>query len=81
MSVGKSRHYTVNEILPRHFIHTAEISRVGVAVVRSIFKDLAETFETAFDDVLKALPKDFPEQLTSSIRTAALHRTSLIAEA
>lgn len=25
--------------------------------------------------------KDFPEQLTSSIRTAALHRTSLIAEA
>lgn len=81
MSVGKSRHYTVNEILPRHFIQTAEISRVGVAVVRSIFKDLAETFETAFDDVLKALPKDFPEQLTSSIRTAALHRTRLIAEA
>lgn len=81
MSVGKSRHYTVNEILPRHLIQTAEISGVGLAVVRSIFKDLAETFETAFNDVLKALPKDFPEQLTSSIRTAALHRTSLIAEA
>lgn len=81
MSVGKSRHYTVNEILARHFVQTAEISGVGLAVVRSIFKDLAETFETAFNDVLKALPKDFPEQLTSSIRTAALHRTSLIGEA
>lgn len=81
MSVGKSRHYTVNEILPRHFIQTAEISGVGLVVVRSIFKDLAETFETAFNDVLKALPKDFPEQLTSSIWTAALHRTSLMAEA
>lgn len=81
MSVGKSRHYTVNEILPRHFIQTAEISGVGLPVVRSIFKDLAETFETAFNDVLKTLPRDFPEQLTSSIRTAALHRTSLIAEA
>lgn len=81
MSVGKGPHYTGNEILPRHFIQTAEISGVGLAVVRCIFKDLAETFETAFNDVLKTLPGDFPEQLTSSIRTAALHRTSLIAEA
>lgn len=47
----------------------------------SLSLPFAETFETAFNDVLKTLPGDFPEQLTSSIRTAALHRTSLIAEA
>ncbi|MBR0755657.1 type II toxin-antitoxin system HipA family toxin [Bradyrhizobium jicamae] len=78
MSVGKSRHYTMNEILPRHFIQTAEISGVGTTVVRSIFNDLTETFETTFAEVLEALPKGFPKKLTNSIRTAAVHRLELI---
>lgn len=80
MSVGKSRHYTMNEILPRHFIQTAEISGVGTALVHSIFNDLSERFEIAFAEVLKALPKGFPTKLTDSIRTAAVHRLRLISE-
>jgi len=80
MSVGKNRHYTMNEILPRHFIQTAEISGVGIAVVRSIFNDLTETFETTFAEVLKALPKGFPKELTDSIRAAAVHRLELISK-
>jgi serine/threonine-protein kinase HipA len=32
----------MSEILPRHFVQTAEISGVGTGLVRSIFKDLAE---------------------------------------
>ena len=80
MSIGKSRHYTMNEILPRHFIQTAEISGVGIAVVRSIFNDLTERFETTFADVLKALPKGFPKELTDSIRAAAVRRLELISK-
>ncbi len=78
MSVGKNRHYTMSEILPRHFIQTAELSGVGVAVVRSIFSDLSEKFETVFSEVLTTLPKGFPDDLTNSIRVAAIHRLRLL---
>lgn len=61
MSAGKSRHHAVNAIQPRHFIQTAELSGVGTSVVRAIFKDLAETFEPALENVAKALPRGFPE--------------------
>jgi serine/threonine-protein kinase HipA len=81
MSVGKNRHYAMNEIQPRHFIQTAEISGVGAAVVHTIFKDLVENAEAAFAKVLKALPKGFPAELTDSIKAAARHRISLISEA
>ncbi|WP_342724153.1 type II toxin-antitoxin system HipA family toxin [Bradyrhizobium sp. B097] len=81
MSVGKSRHHTVNEMRPRHFIQTAEMSGVGIAVVRTIFDDLATTFEANFQEVVKALPTGFPRNLTESIRIAALHRIKLINEA
>ncbi|WOH80115.1 type II toxin-antitoxin system HipA family toxin [Bradyrhizobium sp. BEA-2-5] len=80
MSVGKSRHYTVNEILPRHFVQTAEMSGIGIPVVRSIFDDLTATFEANYEKVAKALPKGFPKNITESIRTAALHRIKLINE-
>ncbi|MGX1350128.1 serine/threonine-protein kinase HipA [Bradyrhizobium elkanii] len=80
MSVGKSRHYTMNEILPRHFIQTAEMSGVGVPVVRAIFNELTKTFETNFESVTKALPRGFSKNLMESIRAAALHRIKLISE-
>jgi serine/threonine-protein kinase HipA len=80
MSVGKNRHYAMNEILPRHFIQTAEISGVGASVVREIFRGLTENFEPALAKVLKALPKGFPEELTNSIRAAAIHRIDLLGD-
>ncbi|WP_050384433.1 type II toxin-antitoxin system HipA family toxin [Bradyrhizobium pachyrhizi] len=81
MSVGKSRHYRMSEIQPRHFIQTAEISGVGATVVRAIFESLVESFEPAFARVLEKLPKNFPSELTESIRIAALHRITKIKEA
>jgi len=79
MSVGTKRHYTVNEIVPRHFIQTAEMSGVGASVVQSIFRDVADRLEAAFAQVVATLPKGFPKELTRSIRAAALHRGELLA--
>ncbi|WP_439373467.1 type II toxin-antitoxin system HipA family toxin [Bradyrhizobium sp. DASA03120] len=81
MSVGKNRHYRMSEIQPRHFIQTAEVSGVGTALVHSIFKSFAETFEPAFGQVMAKLPKGFPSELTDSVRTAALHRIAVMSEA
>jgi serine/threonine-protein kinase HipA len=78
MSVGKSRHYATSEILPRHFIQTAEIAGVGTALVRSIFKDLAENAEQAIDATIDELPDGFPELMTNSIRAAMRHRIDLL---
>ncbi|WP_407151202.1 type II toxin-antitoxin system HipA family toxin [Bradyrhizobium sp. ORS 86] len=81
MSVGKSRHYRMSEIQPRHFIQTAEMSGVGAPLVRSVFESLVESFEPAFARVLDKLPKEFPSELSESIRIAALHRITLMKEA
>ncbi|MHC2432835.1 type II toxin-antitoxin system HipA family toxin [Bradyrhizobium sp. USDA 4451] len=78
MSVGKNRHYGMTDILPRHFLQTAEISGVGPAVVHAIFEDLVENFEAAFAKVIKDLPKGFPKELADSIRVAAIRRIGLI---
>ena len=78
MSVGKDRHTGLNEILPRHFIQTAELSGVASTMVHSIFNDLAEKAEPAFASVLEQLPQGFPEELTNSIQAAAIHRVGLI---
>ncbi|MEA2887002.1 MAG: serine/threonine-protein kinase HipA [Bradyrhizobium sp.] len=78
MSVGKSRHYAIDEILPRHFVQTAEIAGVGAALVRSIFKDLAENAEQAIGATIDELPDGFPEAMTNSIRAAMRHRIDLL---
>jgi serine/threonine-protein kinase HipA len=78
MSVGRSRHYAISEILPRHFIQTAEISGVGTGMVRSIFEDLAENAEQTIGTVIDELPNRFPEGMTNSIRAAISHRIDLL---
>jgi serine/threonine-protein kinase HipA len=78
MSVGKNRHYAMNEILPRHFVQTAENSGVGTGLVRSIFKDLAENAEQTIASAINELPDGFPEIMTNSIRAGIMHRISLI---
>ena len=80
MSVGKSRHYAMSEILPRHFIQTAEIAGVGAELVRSIFKDLAENAEQSIAAAIDELPDGFPEAMTNSIRAAMSHRIDLLKE-
>jgi serine/threonine-protein kinase HipA len=64
--------------LPRHFIQTAEIAGVGTALLRSIFKDLAENAEQALGATIDELPDGFPEVTTNSIRAAMRHRIDLL---
>jgi serine/threonine-protein kinase HipA len=35
MSVGKKRHYALNDIVPRHFVQTAEIAGIGSSMIRT----------------------------------------------
>jgi len=78
MSVGKSRHYRVEEILPRHFYQSAAMAGISATLVRSVFNDLAAHAIAKTDQAINALPAGFPEQLVSSISKAMAHRIAMI---
>ena len=79
MAVGDNRHYTIDTILPRHFLQTAARSGVADALVQGIFDELAAQVPPALDSVLNALPEGFPARLTASIAEGVRRRLQLIA--
>ena len=81
MSVGKNRHYSVNEIVPRHFMQTAEMAGVGTPVMRKLFEDVAANAERQFETVISSLQRGFPEEIVESLRLAIGKRAPLLAAA
>jgi serine/threonine-protein kinase HipA len=81
MSVGKNRHYSVNEIVPRHFMQTAEMAGVGTPVMRKLFEDVAANAESRFETVISSLQRGFPEEIVESLRLAIAKRAPLLAAA
>jgi serine/threonine-protein kinase HipA len=67
MAVGDSRHYTVDGIMPHHFVQTAAKAGIGATIVEVIFDDLLAHAPMALEKVLTALPKGFPAQVADSI--------------
>lgn len=81
MPVGKNRHYSVNEIVPRHFMQTAEMAGVGTPVMRRLFEDVAANAESQFEMVISSLQRGFPEEIVESLRLAIGKRAPLLAAA
>src|SRR4029077_7079341 len=67
LAVGKSRHYAIDTIAPRHFYETAAQAGVSAGVVDAILTDLQANAATAVKDTLNALPKGFPKALANSV--------------
>lgn len=78
LSVGKRGHYTVNTIVPRHFIETAEESGMPARTVQALLEELLVQTPEAIDIVLKNLPPNFPEEIASSISEGMKHRLGQI---
>ena len=81
MSVGKNRHYQVKGILPRQFLQTAALAGIGERLVCKIFEDLAAEVLDQTDEVIAALPGDFPDQILTSVKRAIRERAGLLAHA
>jgi serine/threonine-protein kinase HipA len=73
MAAGKNRHYVVDEVLPRHFEQTARAAGVAKAVVDDVLADLAQAMPRALDEIVRALPEDFPARLLEQL-AAGVHR-------
>lgn len=78
MAIGKSRHYRVNTVLPRHFVETAALSGMGAPTVESVFADLRARAPGALAHVLESLPPDFPTNIVNSIANGVRERLSLL---
>lgn len=74
MSVGKNHHYTIQDIVPRHFMQTADLAGVGTPMMKSIFEDIGANAERQAQAVVAALPHNFPDQLVTSTLAAITER-------
>ena len=78
--VGNSRQYVIDQIMPRHFVQTAEHGGLRAAVVKQIYAGLLESAEAAIDHTLAGLPDDFPVELADSVVEGMRARLQRIAE-
>lgn len=74
MAVGKNRHYTVNEIVSRHFVETAAQIGLPDRTLKDVFEELREEGPQAIERVVSALPGNFPGKIAESIEKAAKRR-------
>ena len=80
MAFGTKPHYQVRQIAPRHFFQTAARAGLGRQVVESIIRELLDVATAAVDSVLLKLPRNFPEQVASSIAAGVKRRLILLQE-
>jgi serine/threonine-protein kinase HipA len=78
MSAGDNRHYRVDEIMPRHFVQTGTKCGIDGRRTEALLQDVKVQGPKALDEVLAALPKDFPKAIASSISEAFLKRLEKI---
>ena len=80
MSVGKNRHYAIQDIMPRHFMQTADLAGIGKPMINALFEELAAGAENKIATLTESLPQDFPAALVDSVMAALRHRTRLLAD-
>lgn len=78
MSVGDSRHYRIDEIKGRHFIQTAERAGLPGLLATEVLAEVVRTAETAINTVEKQLPRGFPEDIHSSVKSSLAERLKRI---
>lgn len=80
LSVGRRRHYRLDQIQPRHFEETADLAKVPPEIRRKAFTDLAEMGLRAIDAVADTLPEEFPDRVAGPIIVHAKNRMTLLAD-
>jgi serine/threonine-protein kinase HipA len=81
MAVGNSRHYTIDSIMPRHFLQTAASCGVPASLVQGILDEIENDTDRAIDAAVNGLPPGFPERIVSSVIEGVRRRLRLFAHA
>jgi serine/threonine-protein kinase HipA len=78
LAVGKSRHYIIDTIMPRHFIQTGEAAGIPVGLTQGIMSELLAQAPIALEQTWQGLPPSFPKNISNAIRNGVLHRLGQI---
>jgi len=78
MSVGRRRHYRLDQIQPRHFDETAGRARVPPDIRHEAFADIVTAGVPAIESVADALPNGFPDRVAGPIFEHAKDRMKLL---
>jgi serine/threonine-protein kinase HipA len=81
MAVGDNRHYTIDSIVPRHFLQTAASAGVPASLVQGILDEIENDTDHAIDATVNDLPPRFPERIVSSVIEGVRRRLRLFAHA
>jgi serine/threonine-protein kinase HipA len=81
MAAGDNRHYTIDSIMPRHFLQTAASSGVPATLVQGILDEIENDTDRAIDAAVNGLPPGFPERIVSSVIEGMRRRLRLFAHA
>lgn len=76
MSVGKRRHYRIDQIHGRHFVETAVEAGMSRKRAISVLESVAEQVNGALDTVTDDLPADFPMEIVSAVNGSVRKRLS-----
>jgi serine/threonine-protein kinase HipA len=74
MAVGKSRHYVVGRIAPRHFVESAALGGMGRRAAVEVIDEVYETGPRALDQTLAKLPRGFPPGLADAVANGVHQR-------
>lgn len=74
ISVGTSRHYRMDEIVGRHFVQSGEAAGLPKTLIAEALETMADRAEKALDEVEQELPRDFPEQIHTSVKSGLAER-------
>jgi serine/threonine-protein kinase HipA len=74
MSVGKNRHYLIHQVLPRHFMQTAEQAGISLKSVATTIEELLDIAEKSVAAVIEGLGNSVPQSLFKSIQKGIIER-------
>ena len=78
MSVGRNRHYRIDEIAPRHFFQTGEQANLPKSLISEAIDEIASRMKDAIVALEAELPADFPGQLHEAVSAGIEARMSLL---
>jgi len=78
MSVGKNRHYRIQEVVGRHFAESGKAAGLGPTLMHKAVKDILERANEAPDMALSLMPNDFAREVHDSILTSMPSRLRLL---
>ena len=79
MAFGTKPHYQIRQIAPRHFFQTADQAGMGQQMIESVIQELLDGAASAVESVVASLPRNFPDEVASSIEAGIKGRLRLLA--